>query len=238
MPSKTFLVAHGAWSAGYTWKKMHPLLSAAGHRLITPTYTGLGERSHLASPANDLETHVQDMLGVIEYGDLHDIVLIGHSYGGMVATTVADRARDKIARLLYLDAFVPLDGEALLDLLSPEAANAMREKARAGDGWRVPPNPIPPDTSDEDVRWLSPRRIPQSISCFEMKSHLAGAITVPRDYIYCTRTSPADPFRRFAERAKSEEGWRYHEMDASHSPHVTGPDDLAALLERILARPD
>jgi pimeloyl-ACP methyl ester carboxylesterase len=81
----TFLVAHGAWSAGWAWKKMHPLMSAAGHRLFTPTYTGLGEREHPASPSNDLETHIQDVLAVIKYEDLRDVVLIGHSYGGMVA---------------------------------------------------------------------------------------------------------------------------------------------------------
>jgi pimeloyl-ACP methyl ester carboxylesterase len=140
----TFLVAHGAWGAGYTWKKMHPLMTAAGHRLVTFTYTGLGEREHLASPSNDLKTHIQDVLAVIKYEDLRDIVLIGHSYGGMVATGVADRARDKIAQLIYLDAFVPRDGEGLFDLISPTARQGMRESAKAGDGWRVPPNPIPP----------------------------------------------------------------------------------------------
>ena len=86
---------------------MHPLMQAAGHRLVTPTYTGLGEREHLASPSVDLETHIQDILNVIRYEDLRDIVLLGHSYGGMVATGVADRARDRVAQLIYLDAFVP-----------------------------------------------------------------------------------------------------------------------------------
>lgn len=95
----TILVAHGAWGAGYTWKKMHGPMTAAGHRMVTPTYTGLGERAHLASPSNDLETHIQDILAVIKYEDLQDIVLPGHSYGGMVATGVADRARDKIRQL-------------------------------------------------------------------------------------------------------------------------------------------
>src|SRR5215467_3737433 len=112
----TFLVAHGAWQAGWAWKKMHPLMNAAGHRLVTPTYTGLGEREHLASPSNDLETHIQDILNVIKYEDLNNVVLIGHSYGGMVATAVADRAHDRIAQLIYLDAFVPRDGECLLDI--------------------------------------------------------------------------------------------------------------------------
>src|ERR1700681_1368011 len=87
----TFLVCHGAWSAGWTWKKMHPLMAAAGHRLVTPTYTGLGERAHLANPSIDLETHIRDILNVVKYEDLRDIVLVGHSYGGMVATGVADR---------------------------------------------------------------------------------------------------------------------------------------------------
>jgi pimeloyl-ACP methyl ester carboxylesterase len=234
--SRTFLVAHGAWGAGYTWKKMHPLMQTAGHRLVTPTYTGLGEREHLAGPSNDLDTHIQDMLAVIKYEDLRDIVLIGHSYGGMVATGVADRARDKIAQLIYLDAFVPRDSQALFDLISPEAQATMRESVKAGDGWRVRANPVPPDTSEADTKWLAERRLPQSIKCFETPLRLAhGETTLPRGYIYCTRTSPADPFRQFAERAKREPGWRYFEMNASHSPHVTAPEALTALLETIVA---
>src|SRR5262249_6765096 len=114
---RTVRVAHGAWSAGWAWKKMHPLMSAAGHRLVTPTYTGLGDREHLASPANDLETHIQDVLAVIKYEDLRNFVLIGHSYGGMVATGVADRARERVTQLIYLDAFVPKNGQSLPDLL-------------------------------------------------------------------------------------------------------------------------
>src|SRR4051812_34912661 len=141
--AKTFLVCHGAWSAGWAWKKMHPLMRAAGHRLVTPTYTGLGERVHLANPSIDLETHIEDMLNVITYEDLRDIVLVGHSYGGMVATGVADRARDRVAQLIYLDAFVPEDGQSLFDLNRMAAVKL----ADTGDGWRVPPNPTPSDTA-------------------------------------------------------------------------------------------
>ena len=93
-----FVVAHGAWGAGWTWKKMHPLLGARGHRLLTPTYTGLGERSHLARPDIDLDTHIADILGVLEMEDLAGVNLIGHSYGGMVATGVADRARRRACK--------------------------------------------------------------------------------------------------------------------------------------------
>jgi pimeloyl-ACP methyl ester carboxylesterase len=231
----TFLVAHGAWSAGWSWKKMHPLMSAAGHRLITPTYTGLGEREHLANPSNDLETHIQDVLAVMKYEDLRSVVLIGHSYGGMVATGVADRASDRIAQLIYLDAFVPRDGQALVDLNPPAVRRHMQESAKASDGWRVPPNPIPPDTSEADAAWIRDRRLPQSIKCFETPLRLRDAnLTLPRSYIYCTRIALADPFRSFAERAKSEPGWRYYEIDASHSPHVTAPEALATLLLTIV----
>ena len=233
----TFLIAHGAWSAGWAWKKMHPLMSAGGHRLVTPTYTGLGEREHLASPSNDLETHIQDILNVIKYEDLRDIVLIGHSYGGMVATGVADRARELIAQLIYLDAFVPRNGQSLLDLLPPQARQQMQERVKAGDGWRVPPNPTPPDTSEADVNWIAERRLSQSFKCFEMPVQLSGAdIMLPRSYIYCRRIAPGDPFRPFAERAKDEAGWRYYEIDASHSPHVTAPEALAALLQTIVTQ--
>jgi pimeloyl-ACP methyl ester carboxylesterase len=177
----TFVIAHGAWSAGWAWKKMHTLLDVNGDRLFTPTYTGLGERAHLASPSNDLETHIQDVLGVLEYEDLRDVVLIGHSYGGMVATGVADRARDRIKHLVYLDAFVPRDGQSQVDLLPAERGARMRRDAeRRGDGWRVPPNPTPPDTSPIDEAWIAARRQPQSIACFEMPLRLRnGELTVP-----------------------------------------------------------
>jgi pimeloyl-ACP methyl ester carboxylesterase len=232
----TFLAAHGGWSAGWSWKKMHPLMSAAGHRLFTPTYTGLGEREHLASPSNDLETHIQDVLAVIKYEDLRDILLIGHSYGGMVATGVADRASDRISQLIYLDAFVPRDGQALVDLISPAARGRMQQSVKAGDGWRVPPNPIPPDTSEADVKWIAERRMPQSFKCFEMPLRLRnGETTLPRNYVYCTRIAPGDTFRPFAERAKNEQVWRYYEIDASHSAHVTAPESLAELLQAIFS---
>ena len=117
---------------------MRPLLRAAGHDLFTPTYTGLGERAHLASPAIDLDVHIRDILGVLDMEDLREVALIGHSYGGMVATGVADRARDRIAQLVYLDAFVPKDGQSSFDLQGAETRNRMRELAKtAGEGWRI-----------------------------------------------------------------------------------------------------
>ena len=234
-PSKTFLVCHGAWSAGWAWKKMHPLMQADGHRLVTPTYTGLGERAHLANASIDLNSHIEDMLNVIKYEDLRDIVLIGHSYGGMVATGVAARARDKVRQLIYVDAFVPQDGQSLLDL-NEVARPRMQELSKSGDGWRVPPNPTPPDTPPADVEWLTARRVDMPIKCFETKLKLQGGpLTLPRSYIYATLITPADTFGPFARMTKGDPAWSYYEIDASHSPNVTAPEALMALLQKIAA---
>ena len=230
---KTFLLCHGAWGGGFAWKKMHVLMQAAGHRLLTPSYTGLGERAHLAHQGLDLEAHIQDILNVIKYEDLRDIVLVGHSYGGMVATGVADRARDRVAQVIYIDAFVPDDGQSLFDLNEGGRASS-REAAKNGDGWRIPPMQPPPDTSAADVEWLSPRRVHMPIKCFEEKLKLQnGPLTLPRSYIYATRITPADTFGRFSRMTKSDPAWRYFEIDASHSPNVTAPEALMGLLEKI-----
>ena len=230
---KTFLVCHGAWSGGWAWKKMHPLMQAAGHRLVTPSYTGLGERVHLANPSLDLESHIEDILNVIEYEDLRDIVLVGHSYGGMVATGVADRARDRVAQLIYVDAFVPEDGQSLLDLNEPDR-RALQELAKTA--WRVPSRPPSSDTPEADLEWLNARRVDMPIKCFDTRLKLhGGKLTLPRNYIYATRITPADTFGQFAKRTKNAPGWRYYEIDASHSPNVTAPETLMALLENIVA---
>jgi pimeloyl-ACP methyl ester carboxylesterase len=229
----TFVVAHGAWSAGWAWKKMRPLMQAAGHEFWTPTHTGLGERAHLAHPDVDLDTHIQDIMAVLETEDLNDVYLIGHSYGGMVATGVADRAGARIKHVIYLDAFAPKDGQSVFDLQQPEALARMRDGAQAsGDGWRLPSNPMPPDTAPEDVTWAMPRRKPQPIKTFEAKLKLSAEPSAPRTYIYCKRARPDDNFRQFLERAKGE-GWRTYEIDASHNPHITAPDLLAGILQEI-----
>lgn len=233
----TFLVAHGAWTAGWGWKKMHPPMRAAGHRLVTPTLTGLGERVHLATPDVDLETHIQDVLGVLHYEDLTGVILIGHSYGGMIATGVADRARDRIEQLVYLDAFVPQDGQSLFDLQSPESRTHFREQAKSGgDGWRIPPMAMPADTPPDDFTWSNPRRVPQPLKCFEQRLLLQnGPLTLPRSYIWCRRTAPHN-FQRFHERAMGEAGWHCYDMDCSHNPHITMPEALCDLLHRIAAQ--
>jgi len=230
-----FVVAHGAWSAGWAWKRMRPLLRERGHELYTPTYTGLGERGHLASADVDLDTHIRDVCAVLTMEDLHGVVLVGHSYGGMVATGVADREARRIAQLVYLDAFVPRDGQSVFDLHSAEVRERMQSVARQdGEGWLVPPNPPPPDTPATDVAWMAPRRLPHPLKTFEQPIRLSGAVEhLPRTYIYCTRPGPGDAFRPFAQRARTEAGWQYREIDSSHNPHITAPDALAPMLHEL-----
>jgi pimeloyl-ACP methyl ester carboxylesterase len=232
----TIVLAHGAWSAAWAWKKMRPLFAAAGHQFFSPTYTGLGERAHLARPEVDLTTHIQDVLGVLEAEELTGVTLIGHSYGGMVATGVAEKACSCIARIVYLDAFAPNDGQSLFDLLGVQGADTMRDKAMAeGDGWRIPPIPMPPDTSPADVAWATPHRRSQPIRTFEQRISIAGKDAPPRHYIYAMKSGPGDTFGQFRERAKTENGWSYHELDASHNPHITCPEALRDMLFRIMA---
>jgi hypothetical protein len=153
----------------------------------------------------------------------------------MVATGVADRASERIAQLVYLDAFAPRDGQSLLELQTDEARKRVREAtAKEGDGWRIPPNPAPPDTSHEDLAWVNAHRVPQPIKTFEQKIRLTGAVDkLPRTYIYCKISRPGDVFRQFRDRASTEKGWKCIDIDASHSPNVTAPEALAAILDGI-----
>lgn len=231
----TIVLCHGAWSAAWAWRRMRPLFADAGHVFHAPTCTGLGERAHLAGPDVDLETHIADILGVIETEELTGITLLGHSYGGMVATGVADRARDRVEKLVYLDAFVPRDGEALLDLAAPELARRMRDDAaRDPEGWRVRPNPVPPDTAPEDLAWIERHRGDMPLRCFSTPLRLGAEPSCPRHYIYATRIALGDPFRPFHDRATIEAGWTAREIDASHSPAVTAPELLMRTLADVI----
>lgn len=222
----TYLICHGAWSGGWSWRKVTPLLRAAGHDVFTPTYTGLGDRAHLAHPLVDLETHIQDILAVIECEALRDIRLVGHSYGGMVATGVADRVPDRVRHLIYLDAFVPEDGQSLSDLVGSAPP------AEPLAGWLIPPNPPAPDVTPEDLAWTAPRRRHQPARCFQQKLRLTGAAPPPfrRTYIHCTKKDGPDVFLPFADRIRRDPGWGFRAMEASHSPNITAPESLAALL--------
>jgi pimeloyl-ACP methyl ester carboxylesterase len=182
------------------------------------------ERAHLAHRMVDLETHIQDVRAVLEYEDWQDVILVGHSYGGMVATGVADRLPDLVRHLVYLDAFVPSDGQSLNDLTGSQEASPI-------DGWLAPPRPMAPDISPEDLAWATPRRRHQSALCFSQRLQLAHPIPpFPRSYIHCAKKSGPDPFKQFADRYRDDPTWSFHALDAGHNPNITAPDALGALL--------
>ena len=138
--------------------------------------------------------------------------------------------------MIYLDAFVPTSGQALIDLVTPAERQRLQDSVKTGDGWRVTPNPTPPDTSQEDLEWISKYRMPQSVKCFAQPLRLQAELSLPRAYIHCTRYADKKPFAQFASRANDEAGWQAYELDASHSPNVTAPIALMKVLKQILPR--
>jgi len=226
----TYVLVHGGWAGGWQWREVATHLRAAGHDVYTPTLTGLGERVHLASPDIDLETHVQDILMVLAYEDLQDVILVGYSYSGMVVTAVAERAPERLAHLVYLDAFVPGDGDSLSALIGPELTAFLEQVARDyGDGWRLPHDP--PD---------APRRTPQPIKPMYQTVAVANpaAAAIPRTFIYCTQEKEAMgpmgiPLTQAATRANADERWRYRELNTGHIPVETTPQELADLLLEV-----
>jgi pimeloyl-ACP methyl ester carboxylesterase len=229
----TIVLVHGAWSGGWAWRPtVGTLLREAGHEVFIPTLTGLGERGHLANPEVDLETHIRDIVGVIEYEDLRDVVLMGHSYGGMVITGAADRVADRLAHLVYADAFVPEDGQSLFDLIGPDAAQGNVARAQAeGDGWRVPPMPLPAATPERYRDWAAARRLMQPIKTFSQPVRLTnnGGADLPRTYVYCTQP-PGEAFTRIAARLREDARWRVVDFPTFHSLQYTMARELADLL--------
>jgi len=231
----TFVLVHGAWHGGWCWSRVAPLLRDAGHQVHTPTLTGLGEGAAPPTPTVDLDTHVSDVLELLASEDLTEVALVGHSYGGMVITAVADRAAGRLAHLVYLDAFVPQDGQCVLDLVTPEVAALSREQARTvGDGWLVPALPLEfwGVTDAADVEWATPLMRPQPLGTLEQPLGLSGggAASLPRTYIGTDHPM----LQRFAERARAEGGWRSRHLATGHDAMITKPREVAAMLLEIV----
>ena len=237
----TFVLVHPAWFGGWSWKKLAPLLADAGHSVHTPTLTGLGERSHLAAPDIGLGTHVEDVVQVLLFEDLHDVILVGSSSSGAVITGVAGRAPERIGRIVYLDAFVPTDGQSVVDLI-PQERQAARDQLTEseGDGWLVPrfsPQPweefVPASwgvTDEADLRWIIDRLRPTPVGHLKEPVQLrsSDADAIPRVYI---RTDwPNGTFDRHAADAESSAGWEVRTLATPHLPQLTHPRELAALL--------
>ena len=245
MTPRVFVLVHPAWHGAWFWKKVVPLLRRRGHVVFTPTLTGLGERSHLARAEIGLDVHVTDVVNVLKYEDLRDVVLVGHSSSGAVITGVADRTPAQVAHVIYLDAFVPEDGQAVLDLITPERRQMMQTLVKAeGNGWLLPRFAPPPwetivrdmwgVTDQDDVRWMLERLGPTPFGHLKDPVHRTNpaAEKVPRAYIRC-RQFPSPRFDQHAEMAQRSPLWRYRELAAPHHAPVTLPGNVTDLLLQL-----
>ena len=227
----TFVLVHGSWAGSVVWRELAPRLRKAGHEVYAPTLTGIGARKHLLNREIDLGTHIQDVIGVIEEEDLSDIVLVGHSYGGMVITGVADRVPEKVATLVYLDAFVPENGQSCFSLLPPEANLA----AVPGEDWLAAPIPSASFgfKSPEVIALWEGKSGPHPLATLTQPLQLTGGIGRFKQKMYILATDPAR-FTEFYDKLKNEPGWTVHTLSCTHFIQLEMPDELTAILLKAI----
>jgi pimeloyl-ACP methyl ester carboxylesterase len=227
-----FVLVHGAWSGAHGFRKVRGPLRAGGHDVFTPSLTGIGERAHLTSPQVCLTTHVTDVVNTVLYEDLRDIVLLGFSYGGFVITGAVEHIGDRISHLVYLDAFLPDDGDSLNAITGDRPGGGAIELGRE---WLVPPLPREFDDPAE-AAWAGARRTPHPAGCFTEPVRLPRPLAdypFTRTYIKATgepRPEPGGPFWAAADRVMNSPAWRYREIATNHMIPSNRPGDLARLL--------
>jgi pimeloyl-ACP methyl ester carboxylesterase len=233
----TFVLVHGGGHGGWCYQRVAPLLRAAGHDVYTPTLTGLGERAHLLRTDIDLDFHIGDIVKVLHFDDLRDVILVGHSYGGMVITGVADRATDRVGKLVFLDAATPKNGESLVGHAGP-VINAVRPYGQVVDGIELVLLPGPDAgrlygvEDPDDLAWMADRLTGHPWQCFEQPLRLdneAAVRAIPDFHVVCTSTIPTRD-RTMVERARA--AGRLWDIDTGHDLMITEPQLVAdALLE-------
>jgi len=233
----TYVLVHGGGHGGWCYQRVARILRSAGHDVYTPTLTGLGERWHLMRPGIDLDTHIDDIVNVLHYDDLHDVIVVGHSYGGMVITGVGDRASDRTGKLVYLDAANPVNGQSLVDVSGP-IIEAVRPYGRVVDGVELVLFPDPEIvklygvTDPDDIAWMTERLTPHPWACFEQKLRLANEDAlwaIAQYHIVCTSTLATRDFE-LMEKARAD--GRLWDVDTGHDLMITEPQFVAnALLE-------
>ncbi|MFF1443565.1 alpha/beta fold hydrolase [Streptomyces sp. NPDC058295] len=238
----TYLLVHGAWHTGECWERVVPLLASAGHRVFAPSLTGHGDKAHLLSPEVGLDTHVEDLVRLITEEDLSDVILVGHSYAGLVISATANQVPDRIAGLVYLDAMVPEDGETAVDVM-PVTQHLIELAAKSDTDWRIPPLPeMPPPfglfgvTDPADVAWLRTLLSDQSVRCYQQPVRLDNPAVnaIPRTHIHCVGATPEGITRRPVP-AIQPNGTpaRVWELPTGHDCMITMPAELADLLLKL-----
>lgn len=238
---KTFLLIHGAWHGGWCWRYVRKGLEALGHKVITPTLTGLGERKHLLSSDINLSIHVQDVLNVIQYEGLNEFVLVGHSYGGMVITGVADAVGEKVSHMVYLDAVVPENGQSMLTLgpnktddeIAQTKASVRRLSADGIAMGVLPPDIFSVPKEHPNYSWLAENLTPHPLKSWFEPIYLKGSSEeLKRTYIHCVNPPlPQSSFAHFAAIAKQNPThWNHYELQTGHDAMITMPDKVVEIL--------
>lgn len=226
----TFVFVHGGWDGGWAWTPVVQRLQALGHEAFAPTLTGSGERVHLASPEVDLNTHIMDVANLLTYEDLHDVVLVGSSSGGMMITGVADQMPERIRRLIYLDAFAPNNGQSIFDIVGPDLQPAFEQAAVAfGEGWRIP---FQDPTADRRTDTLL------AVATQPILLQNPDAVGLARTYVLFTNKGEdnilAPVFERIASDVRETEGWDYLERPWVHYPVLDQEDGVDAVTDLMI----
>lgn len=228
----TFVLVPGAWLGGWCWRRVTPLLRSAGHEVYTPTLTGLGERAHLGTPETGLDTHIQDVVSLIDCEELDDVILLGHSASGLVAAGVANAIPGRIRRIVYLAANIPTNGESMM---GGEWGDKAREQAEAsGIPWRWPLwedlSDDGPDLSAGDIAWIRRHAVghPLKVLLDPVPFDNPAAQALPHTFIYCTKEwGPWDEVKA------DPVGWDLREIESGHWPMFSAPRQLAEMLSAI-----
>jgi pimeloyl-ACP methyl ester carboxylesterase len=232
--SKTFVLVHGAWHGGWCWCRVADRLRASGHIVFTPTLTGLGERAHLLHPDINLSLHVADVLGLIKCERLNNIVLVGHSYGGFVISGVAEAVANKISSIVFLDAFIPDNGESLLDVVQPAVQDVIQDVLDRGDTTVPVRDAAAFKVNEKDRPWVDSLATPQPIGTMTEKITLTGARERVATKAYIRAAGyPNVSFDKACARTKADRSWRTYEVPCGHDVMIDKPDRLAEILLEV-----
>jgi pimeloyl-ACP methyl ester carboxylesterase len=237
----TFVLVHGAFHGGWCWRRVADRLLSSGYRVYTPTQTGLGERAHLLDASVGLDTFIQDVVGLIEAEELEDVVLVGHSFGGISITGAADRLPEPLRHLVYLDAFIVEDGGTALDLLPRDvAAERMREAEEHSGGLAMRPFPASAFgvSDEEDAAWVNRRLTPHPLKTYTDRLVLNNPIGNGRPCTYLVCTAPLYPPTESSRRwAAAREGWDVREIPSGHGAMIISPEKVVEILLKIADEP-
>lgn len=231
----TFVLVHGAWHGAWCWQRVARLLIRAGHEVMTPTLTGLAERSHLLTPEISLDTHILDVVNEMKWRQLNDVVLVGHSYAGLVISGVAEAMEKSIAAFVLLDAFFPESGQALVDLAPPPVREMFFAAEHSGAAAIPPRSAAMFNVNERDRAWVDAQCTPQPVKCGLQAVTLTGAREriATKSYVRAT-AYPSGPFDQALAKARAR-GWHSHEVACGHDVMLDAPERLAEILLGELA---